>query len=170
MKVATMAELTAVWKESLTIDIHEDPKDTHERIITFVHDHLLKNDVNPARIDFMGTVYSKNHISARVPSLVEMAIGRIYQDDDPGGGAQENGASREDALASEFQSWQPPAEKTVDTARYLVMSPQRLNLVDDRSGGLEKMAKAVTAFNGLSALVCWHGELEFEIMLVSSKG
>ncbi len=169
MKVGAMEKLDTVWKESLTIDLDENTGDAHERIIAFVHGNFLAHDVELDQIDFMGTVYSKNLISVRVPSLMELAIGRIYLD---GGEAPEKQAGEESSEASlqdKFQSWQPQAEKTVDEYRYLAISPQRLNLVDDRAQGFDKMAEAFRAFDARAGLLSWHGKREFEIRMISSK-
>jgi hypothetical protein len=84
----------------------------------------------------MGTVYGPNHVSARVPGLTELAVGRLCR-------------------------------KHKD--RYLRGSPQRLNLVDERQAGIDKMIEAFCAFEASEGVICWYGEGEFEIALVSSS-
>jgi len=165
MKVGIMNKLNVIWRESFIVDKACERGETHNQIILFIYENFIKHSVNMINIGFMGTVYGKTHISVRVPGLMELAIGQFYTNRTK---QRKSNYLLLFSFLNKWQAWFRSFSGSEKNDRYFSISPQRLNLVDERVDGLNKMADAYRAFETKAGIICWYGENEFEVMMVSS--
>lgn len=73
-----MSELKTIYSDVLNFNAQNDNNEVHEQIVAFIQQSMKKNTIDFKTIDFMGIVYGSNHVSLRVPGVMELAIGGLY--------------------------------------------------------------------------------------------
>ncbi|MBI4649863.1 hypothetical protein HY745_00920 [Candidatus Desantisbacteria bacterium] len=74
-----MNNLSIIWSADFDIRKGYQKNKEHEHIVSFIHDQLVKHAIELKKIGFLGILYGMNHVSVRVPSLTELAFGRLYK-------------------------------------------------------------------------------------------